>query len=67
MKVKCIGNDDDWLNLTIGKIYEVIGEDEWDYRISNDRRGDENWYEKIWFKPAVSEIRNDKINKLFGE
>ena len=63
-KVKCI--DDKGWYLTIGKIYEVIqlnGND--DYIIINDK-GEKLWYEKEYFI-SLSEIRNEKINKLLED
>ena len=65
MKIKCIDNDDYWLNLTIDKIYEVIAESSSGYKIINDL-GEENWYRKEWFK-TISEMRNDKINRLLED
>ena len=62
MKVKCIDNVDGWFNITIGKTYKIIGEDELGYKIINDL-GEENWYIKEWFK-QLSKLRNETINKL---
>lgn len=61
MKVKCIKNGY-WPNLTIGKTYEVITHDKWNYRIINNK-GFQCWYHIEHFKP-LSEIRNETINKL---
>lgn len=53
--------------LTIGKIYETVkykyveNIDKW-YRLINDYNYIKH-YPKKWFKP-LSEIRNDKINKI---
>lgn len=67
MKVVCIINKYNWLDLTTGKTYDVIdiymAFDA--YIIINDK-GVKDWYPKIWFKP-FAEIRNDKINKLLAE
>jgi hypothetical protein len=66
MKVVCINDNDGWCNLTIGKTYEVyevikIYEPR-AYAIINDENIEE-WFPKQWFK-TVSEIRNDKIDRL---
>ena len=61
MKVKCIEDDNNWY-LTIGKTYEVIYEDKYDYKIICDHDF-EYWYPKKYFKP-LSEYRNETINKL---
>jgi hypothetical protein len=62
MKIKCIKNDG-WLDLTLGKIYDVIFiYNDGDYDIINDN--DYEWYyPKECFKPLY-EIRNEKIDKL---
>jgi hypothetical protein len=61
MKIKCIDKSHcSW--LTIGKIYNVIDENEYKYLIICDEN-EELWYRKIHFKP-LSEIRNNKIDKL---
>jgi hypothetical protein len=60
MKVKCI-NSKFWY-LTIGKMYDVINENDYFYEIVEDS-GYSNWYHKEYFKP-LSEIRNEKIDKL---
>ena len=72
MKVKCIYNKglEKW--LTIGKTYEVIVRDDevtiniitW-YCIIDDI-GEKNWYIIELFRP-LSEIRNEKINKLLED
>ena len=59
MKVKCINN---WLDITIGKTYEVLEMDGNWYNIINDI-SDVRGYPKKWFK-LLSEIRNETINKL---
>ena len=64
MKVKCIDKDG-WKNLTIGKTYEVIREDEDCVCLIIDDRGYECWFFKTCFKP-LSELRNETINKLLG-
>ena len=66
MKIVCINNNG-WKDyLTIGKTYEVIKENNTCYFLINDI-GCEYWYEKIWLKPAVAEMRNDTINKLLED
>jgi hypothetical protein len=67
MKVKCINNNEcDYIYyLTIGKIYDVIYESIYDYKITNDD-GYENKYHKELFK-SLSKIRIEKINKLLDE
>ena len=60
MKVKCI-DDNNWY-LTIGKIYETIGEYKYSYQIRDDD-GDICWPPKEYFR-ILSEIRNETINKL---
>jgi hypothetical protein len=63
MKIKCIQNKNRQKYLTIGKTYNVIKEFDICYYITNDV--DYNmWFVKTRFKPAVAEIRNEKINKL---
>ena len=67
MKVKCIDNWKGGYLITIGKMYDVIEVDNYnDYKIANDI-GHELWYEKELFKPAISEMRNDKIDKLLSD
>ena len=66
MKVKCINNKDkfgDIYLLTISKTYDVIYVDEnGDYSIIDDKGF--NWYyPRDWFK-KLSEIRNEKIDRL---
>jgi hypothetical protein len=65
MKVKCI--DEDWFGITADKTYEVIKEDNNTgcYIIMNNF-GDKLSYIKECFK-TISEIRNEKINKLLEE
>ena len=60
MKIKCIENT--YYDLTIDKTYVVIDEDEDWYWVIDDN-GRENWHWKYFFK-TLSELRNDKINKL---
>ena len=63
MKVKCIDIGGWSRSLTLGKTYDVISEGVFDdYQIINDK-GEEWHFFKKYFKP-LSEIRNDKINKL---
>ena len=66
MKVVCIDDNDGYNYLTIGKTYDVINEDggEYDYGYYIiDDNNIKDWYGEYMFKP-ISEIRNDKINKL---
>ena len=66
MKVKCINNENDGYCLTINKIYDVIHiYYDGDYDIINDNSFEWN-YPKEFFRP-LSEIRNEKIDKLLGE
>ena len=65
MKVKCIDNKYFEKYLTIGEIYDVISIDhEGDYKLC-DNYGEQGYYYKYRFKP-LSEIRNEKIDKLLG-
>ena len=65
MKVKCIDNRAGF--ITIGKIYDVIDDDdECQYLIIDDNGDEDWWYSKKYFKP-LSEIRNEKIERLLGE
>jgi hypothetical protein len=64
MKVVCINNKG-FTNLTISKTYEAIVEDDYCYRIISDY-GNEYRYPKSYFK-SLSEIRNEKIDKLLAE
>ena len=64
MKVKCIENSV-WENLTIGKTYVVIPEDEDWYWVINDK-GKEDLFPIEWFK-TIAEYRNDKIDKLLED
>lgn len=59
MKVKCIDNKDNEDRLTIGKFYNVIDYDVFWYEIENT----ELKFPKFRFT-TLSEIRNEKINKL---
>ena len=63
MKVVCM--DDYYISLRIGKTYTVIKEDLNGYAIINDYNVD-CWYNKKFFK-SLSEIRNEKIDKLLEE
>jgi hypothetical protein len=64
MKVKCIKNNSWKRHLTIDKIYDAIYIDN-DYKIIDDIY--EEWrYPKEWFK-SLSEIRNEKIDKLLDD
>ena len=65
MKVKCIDNRGFNEYITIGKTYDVIEEDDMSYTIINDN-GHGWWLNKQCFK-TISEIRNEKINKLLAE
>jgi hypothetical protein len=66
MKVKCIDNSDGLCNLTVGKIYEVIEEEDiYCYYIINNIGNNDSRFAKCRFEPlSKSEARNDKINKL---
>ena len=65
MKIKCINNYGCEYFLTIGKTYDVIKETMMSYVIIDDRN--ERWYYPMeYFKP-LSEIRNDKIERLLDE
>jgi hypothetical protein len=64
MKVKCIDRLNSWYALIIGKFYEVIDYNDYDYWII-DENNDSSWHPKRVFKPlSKAEIRNDKIDKL---
>ena len=65
MKVKCI-NRGYWVFLTLGKIYNVIWVGNSHYNIIDDN-GVENWYRKEWVEPAISEMINDKIDKILED
>lgn len=62
MKVKCITKV--YCYLTIGKIYDVIGESENFYKIINNNN-DEYWVTKKWFKP-ISEMKllSDEVTNV---
>jgi hypothetical protein len=64
MKVKCIDNKGWETWLTIDKIYDVtyIFQDG-DYELINDKGKKGVFFKKDQFK-SISEIRNEKINKL---
>ena len=70
MKVKCIDNINIEKCFTIGKTYDVIeediDEDDIEYKIIDDE-GDIYWWGSFLFKPALAEMRNDKINKLLED
>jgi hypothetical protein len=64
MKIICIKNIGYERHLTIGKTYEVINISINDDYFIIDDDNDGCWlYRKSYFKP-LSEIRNEKINKL---
>ena len=66
MKVKCIDSKHWEKLLTFDKIYEVISISKCDdYEIIDDNNF-QWWCEKVRFKP-LSEIRNEKIDKLLAE
>jgi hypothetical protein len=62
MNVVCIKNKGYEHRLTIGKNYDVIEDDRYNYWII-DNIGYNIRCPKYWFN-LLSEIRNDKINKL---
>lgn len=62
MKIKCIDNNNNRTNLTIGKTYEVIYIYIGFYKITDDY-GYKDWHSIKLFK-TLSEIRNEKIDKL---
>ena len=69
MKVVCIKNDNFiygcYCDLTIGETYYIIDISiNGNYQIIDDT-GYKHYFYKEWFK-TVSELRNDKINKLLG-
>jgi hypothetical protein len=65
MKIVCVDNDGGWEDfLTLGKTYDVIYNNKYCYNILNDN-GDDDWFNNSRFK-ILTEIRNDKINKLLG-
>jgi hypothetical protein len=65
MKIVCINNKG-WSSLTLGKTYDVIGINMFsEYIIINDI-SEEYSYIKERFK-LLSEIRNEKINKLLND
>jgi hypothetical protein len=55
MKVRCINNDGWSLRLTIGKIYEVIEEEEYFYTIVCDL-GRQTAWRKVRFIPVYETI-----------
>lgn len=66
MRVKYIC-DYNWEgNFTLGKIYDVIDYEDGTYTIIDDYGMKYNGYPDEWFKP-LSEIRNEKINRLLNE
>jgi rRNA processing protein Gar1 len=65
MKVKCIDNYG-CSELTIGKIYDIIGEYKYSYRII-DNYNNVHIFLKNRFKVAILEMRNEKINKLLNQ
>ena len=60
--------DYDWEgNFTLGKIYDVIDYDtDGSYTIIDDYGMKYNGYPDEWFK-SLSEIRNEKIDRLLDE
>jgi hypothetical protein len=67
-EVKCIDNiyNGRKNNLTIGKYYIILDEDELNYRIVHiDNPWDGIWASKKCFE-TFSQIINDKIDKLLG-
>ena len=79
MKVVCINNkgnedvftlnkiyDNHYNYITISKIYDILEETKDGFRILNDDDCDICCYPKECFK-LISEIRNDKIDKLLAE
>ena len=65
MKIVCIDNKNCAFNLTIDKIYNTYDDDLCNYYMYNDG-GHFHYYPKEWFKP-LSEVRNEKIDKLLEE
>lgn len=65
MKVKCINNMDYEDCLTLNKIYDINYEGQNRYDMF-DNFGNECEFNKNRFK-KLSEIRNEKIDKLLGE
>lgn len=63
MNVVCKENINGQLSITIGKSYEVII-DKYAYKIMDDN-DEYKYYPKEMFK-SLSEIRNEKINKLLA-
>lgn len=53
-KVKCLNNLNNNLPLTIGKVYNVIGYEEWSYVVINDD-GYSSAYNMIWFEEIKDE------------
>ena len=66
VKVKCVimGHNPDNYKLTIGKIYDVTEASGVMYHVINDYN-EKRVFPKEWFK-TLSEIRNEKINKLLA-
>lgn len=69
MRVKCIDNDNGFLNITIGDIYEVnniiMDDMVCYYKIDNDILCTCRYNSKRFV--SSSKLRNDKINKLLNE
>lgn len=63
MNVVCKENINGQFSITIGKSYEVII-DKYAYKIMDDN-DEYKYYPKEMFK-SLSEIRNEKINKLLA-
>ena len=65
MKVKCINNEEYIMSLTIGKEYEVITQDDFHYRIK-DNKGQQFGYKKERFEICKETNSNNerKVNKM---
>lgn len=70
MEIVCINNKDLKgrleSGLTIGKTYYAISDDKYRYNIIDDNNTNLWNYPRQWFK-TLSEIRNDKIDKLLSD
>lgn len=66
MKVVCVNNRNSYTqinsNLTINKVYDVVGEDDDEYRIINNDLYP-IWYSKSRFV-LLSEVREEKFKQL---
>jgi hypothetical protein len=58
MKVKCIDNDDGYLNLTIGKKYDAIDDVDGYYRITNDEGRSHLYYKERFEEVKEMEVEN---------